>query len=102
MDWLETNEQFTVAIFSKIHQKMEYETITNIRTFFPDCEVIDSEGNIKLIEFEFNSKSYLHHKDSKQKCDAVVCWEIDDPLKEIIKKNPNFKIKSLKEILKEY
>ena len=100
MDWLETNEQFVVAIFSKIHQKLCYETITDIRTFFPDCEVIDSEGNIKLIEFEFNSKSYLHHKDSKQKCDAVVCWEIDNPLEEIFKKNTEFKIVGLKDELK--
>ena len=98
IEWLEINEQFVVAIFIKIHEKLGFEKITNIRTSYPDCEVIDSGGNVKLIEFEFKSSSFLHHKDLATRCDFVICWEIDE-INKIKAYNPKIKIISLKEIL---
>ena len=99
IEWSEINEQFVVAIFMKNHQKLGFEKIINIRTSFPDCEVIDSEGNIKLIEFEFKSSSFLHHRDLATRCDFVICWEIDE-INKIKEYNPKIKIISLKNFIR--
>ncbi|MHA1413801.1 MAG: hypothetical protein ACTSO4_14430, partial [Promethearchaeota archaeon] len=103
IEWLETNEQFVVTVFAKIHEKLGFKKIAVIRTNFPDnfpdCEVIDDNGNPKLIEFEFESSGASSHKDDLKICDYIVCWEDDKPDK-VRKYNKNIEIISLKEELR--
>ena len=77
--FLERNEQFVVALFSKLHQKLGYRKIIRIKTEFPDAEVEDDKGNIKNIEFEYDLikfKSHIKKEDDNyhKKCDIIICW----------------------------
>lgn len=75
--FFEKNEQFVVALFSKIHQKLGFKHITRIKTSFPDAEVEDVNGNVKQVEFEFNSEAFKSHKNRAEECDIIVCWYDD-------------------------
>ena len=77
--FLERNEQFVVALFSKLHQKLGYRRIIRIKTEFPDAEVEDDKGNIKNIEFEYDLIKFKSHikkedKNYHKKCDTIICW----------------------------
>ncbi len=79
--FFEKNEQFIVALFSKVHQKLGFKRITRIKTTFPDAEVEDASGNIKQVEFEFNSKAFRSHEERAKECDIIVCWYDDLDIK---------------------
>ncbi len=98
IEWLEINEQFVVAIFVKLKEKLGFPKIINIRTSFPDCEVEDVNGQIKFIEFEFLSSGFLIHKALAKRCDYVVCWKHDQPnWKDLF---PHIEVIELKQVLK--
>ncbi len=98
IQWLEINEQFVVAIFMKLNEKLGFPKIINIRTSYPDCEVENSKGEIKFIEFEFMSSGFLHHKDLADRCDYVVCWDHDYKEK-WLSIFPNIEVLAFKDIL---
>ncbi len=75
--FFEKNEQFVVALFSKIHQNLGFKYITRFKTSFPDAEVEDTNGNIKQVEFEFNSEAFRSHEKRAKECDIIVCWYDD-------------------------
>ena len=83
--FLERNEQFVVALFSKLHQKLGYRRIIRIKTTFPDAEVEDNKGNIKNIEFEYDLSKFKSHikkedKNHHKKCDIIICWSDNSKL----------------------
>lgn len=73
------NHEGVVTLFSKIHREIGYPFIRDIRQFFPDAIVEDSDGKEKRIEFEFDSADF--RKDMQKgthdprKCDVIVCWK---------------------------
>lgn len=93
-----TNEQFVVGIFSRVHEKLGFKYITKLKTSYPDAEVEDDQGNIKTIEFEFNSSSFKTHEDLAELCDIIVCWH-DDLNEQWKQKYPNIEIISFEDIL---
>jgi len=92
------NEQGVIFLFAKISEEIGF-NIEALRSGYPDCEgtrLIDKSKNKwgpVLIEFEYNSKSFLDHGHDPEKCDVIVCWTNDWPecplevieLKEIVK-----------------
>ena len=69
-----TNEQFVVGIFSRVHEKLGFKYITRLKTSYPDAEVEDEFGNVKAIEFEYNSSGFKSHMKNHKICDIIVCW----------------------------
>jgi hypothetical protein len=74
--------------------KSSFEAIIYIRTEYPDAQILikkevrdidiysDHNNYQKInIEFELNSFNYWRHKhhesESSEKCDMIICWEID-------------------------
>jgi len=92
-----TDEQFVVGIFSKIHEKLDYKHITKLKKSYPDAEVETIQGEIKQVEFEYNSSSFLGHYPNI--CDIVVCWH--DDLNGKLEKDYNIKVIAFDNILNE-
>lgn len=84
IQFMGTNEQFVVGLFSKLHTRLGFRYITRLKTSFPDAEVEDDKGNIKSLEFEYNSLSFIRHGHDPKLCDVIVCWidEIDSVWKQ--------------------
>ncbi len=93
-----TNEQFVVGIFSRVHEKLGFKYITRLKTSYPDAEVEDDQGNIKKIEFEFNSSSFKTHEELAELCDIIVCWH-DDLNEQWKQKYADIEIISFEDIL---
>jgi len=89
--YIDPNEQLVVTLFSKTHKLLGYPFITRIKTSYPDAEVIDKNGNIKSIEFEFESESFKTHLENLDICDIIVCWNDN------IKKGKNLKIEHIRD-----
>ena len=92
-----SDEEFVVGIFLKIHEKLNYKHITRLKKSYPDAEVETFKGEIKQVEFEYYSSSFIGH--DPDICDVVVCWH--DDLKGKLEKNYNIEVKAFDNILNE-
>jgi hypothetical protein len=75
-----TNEMEVVALFVEYRMQLGgFRYIETIRQRFPDAIVLQESKNgifvVKRIEFEFHSKTAKNHRNLRQKCDYVICWE---------------------------
>lgn len=93
-----TNEQFVVGIFSRVHEKLGFKYITRLKTSYPDAEVEDEFGNVKAIEFEYNSSAFKSHIEKAEICNIIVCWhnDLSDKWKQKI---PHIEIIAFEDIL---
>ena len=64
-----------LILFAMYHRELGFPYILRVGEDFPDMTVIDENGEIKNIEFELYSKSFLLHKHDHKKCDYIICWE---------------------------
>jgi len=75
------NELGVVFLFSHLAKKKRLK-VEQIRPQFPDCIAVEPRGKSIKIEFEFQSKKFLHHpRKDWGKCDWIVCWEHNWPEK---------------------
>ena len=44
---------------------------------FPDAVVMDQDGELRRIEFEYRLSNFLQHRHDLSKCDFIICWEDD-------------------------
>ncbi|HEU5415008.1 MAG TPA: hypothetical protein VFW31_14670 [Candidatus Angelobacter sp.] len=72
-----TNENGVIYLFGALAERMGF-VASLIRTGFPDCEALrevrPDEWQRVLIEFEYDSRSFVAHKHNPKKCDIIVCW----------------------------
>ncbi|MGC9778298.1 MAG: hypothetical protein HZR80_03560 [Candidatus Heimdallarchaeota archaeon] len=93
-------ENGVIFLFGMIAEELNI-VIEEIKISFPDCIARRFIGHGKWekvrIEFEIQSKNFVHHGHNPEECDIIVCWEhnwSDCPievleLKKIIKNLPN-------------
>ena len=93
------NELGVVFLFGLLHESLGLH-VESVQAGFPDCyakkQLNNGAWEEVLIEFEYESKSFLTHKHNPENVDMVICW-IDnwpDPPKHI-------EIVALSEVLKE-
>jgi hypothetical protein len=71
------NEQGVVLLFGMVAKDLGF-LIESVQTGFPDCEAKRQIGPGRWqrvrIEFEYESKSFLTHGHSADRCDLIVCW----------------------------
>jgi len=82
MQYAPEGELGVVFLFSKMHRKLGYPTITRIQDNFPDCEAIGPTGKKVRIEFELLSGNFFHHKPVEKhlkQVDAIICWRDNWP-----------------------
>jgi hypothetical protein len=57
--------------------------VESLRAGFPDCEakrlVGPDQWQTVKIEFEYESRNFLHHRHKSEGCDMIVCWEHNWP-----------------------
>ncbi|GAG31960.1 unnamed protein product, partial [marine sediment metagenome] len=70
------NEMGVVMLFSRVHERLGFDRILQIRTKFPDV-IASKEGKTVYIELEYASSGFMHHIDNPARCDFVVCWVKD-------------------------
>lgn len=72
-----TNEMGVIVLFATLARELGF-TITHVQMEFPDCEAmreVDRGRWQRLrIEFEFESRNFLHHRHAVNDCDLIVCW----------------------------
>lgn len=80
------NEQGVVLLFAKLHRRLGFPTIDEIKTGFPDCWAFHktaSGSKRTWIEFEFKSSSFRSHlaqlKHVRPRKGYLVCWEHNWP-----------------------
>jgi len=71
------NELGVVMIFGMIYKQLGFPYIVKVRQGFPDASVIDEDGEIKRIEFEYKASNFLRHRHDPSQCDFIICWEND-------------------------
>jgi len=59
------NELGVVMVFGMIHKQL----------CFPDAVVMDRDGELRRIEFEYRLSNFLQHRHDPSKCDFIICWE---------------------------
>ena len=42
---------------------------------FPDAVVMDQDGELRRIEFEYRLSNFLQHRHDLSKCDFIICWK---------------------------
>jgi hypothetical protein len=76
------NEAGVLFLFGMVAARLGF-VVTWIGTHFPDCEALRQAGPGRWqrvrIEFEFQSRSFLHHRHDPAQCDLIVCWEDNWP-----------------------
>lgn len=72
-----TNEQGVIFLFGAVARKLGF-AVLMIRMEYPDCEAmreIEPERWQRVrIEFEYESRNFLAHGHSPEKCHLIVCW----------------------------
>jgi len=71
------NELGVVMIFGMIHKQLGFPYIVKVGAGFPDAMVIDQDGELRRIEFEYRLSNFLQHRHDPSKCDFIICWEDD-------------------------
>lgn len=69
------NEQGVVSLFSKWAEELGYKFVS-IGTACPDA-IVEKDGKLIRLEFEFKSSNFRVHKHDPSKVDLIVCWEDD-------------------------
>lgn len=105
-----SNEWFVVGIFLHIYKKLGYKQITMLKSSFPDAEVITNKGEVKKLEFEYNSREFQKHikqyKNSPFRdnlkitdwCHIIVCWNNNLNLKKYPELEESMEIWQLKDL----
>lgn len=72
------NEMGVVYLFGMLAGKLGF-MVTWMGTSYPDCEAIrevePGRWQRVRIEFEFESRNFMHHFHNPEECDLIVCWE---------------------------
>jgi hypothetical protein len=72
------NEMGVVYLFGMMAKELGF-MVTWMGTAYPDCEAIrevePGRWQRVRIEFEFQSRNFLHHFHNPEECDLIVCWE---------------------------
>jgi hypothetical protein len=72
-----TNEAGVIFVFGMVARSLGI-VVQRIQSEFPDCEAMHqvSRGRWQRvrIEFEFASRSFVHHRHKPGGCDLIVCW----------------------------
>ena len=71
------NELGVVMIFGMIHKQLGFPYIVKVGAGFPDAVVMDQDGELRRIEFEYRLSNFLLHRHDPSKCDFIICWEDD-------------------------
>lgn len=71
------NEQGVVFLFGMIAKELGF-LVEAVQTGYPDCEAKRQVGTGQwqrvLIEFEYESRSFVDHGHDPSGCDVLVCW----------------------------
>lgn len=70
-------EQEVVFLFSKFHVELGFPFIVKIQEAFPDALVMNTQKEIKRVEFEVRSSDFIGHRHDPSGCDYIVCWKDD-------------------------
>jgi hypothetical protein len=72
-----TNEQGVLFLFGAIARKLGFVAL-RIQTEYPDCEALremePEQWQRIRIEFEYESRNFLKHGHSPERCHLIVCW----------------------------
>jgi hypothetical protein len=80
------NELGVILLFGMVAERLGF-SIESIQEGFPDCDAKRREVNDRgkeylrrvLIEFEYNSKHFVHDGHDPDGCHLIVCWKHDWP-----------------------
>jgi len=76
-----TEEIGVVCHFTLLARQLGF-VIEIMQARFPDCTArrrIRSQWELVRIEFEFESRNFLHHGHKADECDMIVCWKHNWP-----------------------
>ena len=71
------NEQGTIVLFPELAPELGY-TFKEIGTHCPDA-ILEKDGTLIRVEFEFRSKAFHAHKHNPDDVDLIICWEDNWP-----------------------
>jgi hypothetical protein len=78
MGFAPVNEIGVVYLFGMMASKLGF-MVTWMGTAFPDCEAIrevePGRWQRVRIEFEYESRNFMHHFHDPAECDLIVCWK---------------------------
>ena len=76
------NEAGVIFLFGAMAEQMGFQML-RIQAGFPDGEALRTMAENRLqrvkIEFEFESRNFLHHNHDAALCDLIICWEDNWP-----------------------
>jgi Homing endonuclease associated repeat len=71
------NEAGVIFAFGVLARRLGF-VVLRWQTEYPDCEAMremaKGQWQRVRIEFEFESRNFLHHRHDKEGCDVIVCW----------------------------
>lgn len=73
-----TNELGVIFLFGAVAEPLGFQML-RIQGQYPDGEALRLVAENRLqrvkLEFELQSRNFLHHNHDARKCDLIVCWE---------------------------
>jgi len=99
LKWAPSCEQEVVILFGMVlpHLDEKY-VIDECRTAFPDCLLLNEDGDIVRAEFELHSSNFKQHGHDPDGCDMLICWRHDwrgCPIPEILELSSFIKEKEI-------
>jgi hypothetical protein len=77
-----TNEQEVVCLFGSVARRLGF-VILRLQTQYPDGEALreiePGRWQRVRIEFEYESRNFLHHGHNADRCHLIVCWRHNWP-----------------------
>lgn len=77
-----TNEFGVIFLFGALAERLGFQVL-RIQGEYPDGEALRLVAENRMqrvkIEFELQSRNFLHHNHDAAKCDLIVCWEHNWP-----------------------
>ncbi len=77
-----TNEFGVIFLFGAVAEPLGFQVL-RIQGQYPDGEALRLVAENRLqrvkLEFELQSRNFLHHNHDARKCDLIVCWEHNWP-----------------------
>ena len=64
-------------VFGMIHKQLGFPYIVKVGAGFPDAVVMDQDGELRRIEFEYRLSNFLLHRHDPSKWDFIICWGDD-------------------------
>jgi|SRR5579859_3743801 len=77
-----SNEQEVILLFGAVARRLGF-AILKLQTLFPDAEALreiePGRWQRVFIEFEYESRNFLRHGHTTDKCHLIVCWRHNWP-----------------------